>query len=104
MAIRNSFSTVDINCITVENLSPLTAASTVLQAFSVDVTTTGTVDTVTFNWGDGASDPGVAGVPPAYDASHTYATAGTFLVRIVVTLTTGETNGPDGQWFTVVVS
>ena len=90
MAVKNYFSTVDIACLVVENLDPESAVSTVVQAFTADVTPTGdTVFSVLFDFGDGNTSPGVLGVAPSYSASNTYATAADYLVKVIATSTTG---------------
>lgn len=103
MAIRNHWTTSSLACIVTENFAPLAAVSTVSTAFTVDVTpsSSGTINSVTFNWGDASNDPGVLGVAPEYGASHTYASAGDYLVKVVTDLTTGEL---DETWFIVTVS
>jgi hypothetical protein len=101
MAIRNHFSEGDIGCIVVDNFSPTSADATVLVPFSFDVNIVGgTASSVEVSWGDGSSDPAVAGVSPSYSVSHTYATAGSYLMKVVTVLTTGET---DETWQIITV-
>jgi hypothetical protein len=106
MAIRNHFSESDINCITTNNVAPTSADSGSSVDFSADivVTTGATISGVTFDWGDGNTDAGVADVgyptPPEYTASHTYASAGSYLLKIITVLTTGET---DDTWTIITV-
>ena len=102
MAIVNNWSESDIPCIVVSAFTPLTAISTIASAFTFDVNVSGgTVNTVTVFWGDGSNDPAAVTVAPEYTASHTYAAAGQYLVKVVTLLTTGET---DEEWYIVTVS
>ena len=92
----NNFITTDASCVHIENFAPMGAGAGNSTTFSVDATlsagTTGAaISTVVANWGDGSSDTMTPGTPPAFSFAHTYASAGSYQVKVVVTLDNGET-------------
>lgn len=96
MPVRSSFITSDQACIVATNFTPLTGVAGVNGNYSVDVevsagTTAATITQVEIFWGDGNSDVAVLGVAPNYTSSHTYAAAGEYLVKVVTTLSNGQT-------------
>lgn len=68
--------------------TPVSATGSTSQLFSVDAsTTTGTISSYVWNWGNGATPTITTGVT----SSHTYPSAGVYVVTLTVTDTTGLT-------------
>lgn len=96
MPVRDQFITTDQACIVATNFAPLSAVNSVSGSHSVDVevsagTTGAVISQVEIFWGDGNSTVATLGVAPSYSASHTYASAGSYLVKVVTTLDNGQT-------------
>lgn len=102
MAIKNNWIEVDAACITVADFTPTTAVATTATTFNFTVTpSAGTVSSVNISWGDGTTTAATAGTAPAYSGDHTYTTAGTYLVKVITTLSGGETSE---EWYQVIVT
>lgn len=95
MGLRNSFIQTDRHCVAHGGFTPDAAVAAAATDFDITLTlsTGATVGSVTFDWGDGTSATvATLDAGTTYTASHTYASAGSYVVKVTTVLSNaGET-------------
>lgn len=89
MGLRNNFIQTDRHCVAHGGFTPDAATAAALTSFDITLTlsTGATVGSVSFDWGDGtAATAGTLDSGTTYTADHTYASAGSYVVKITTTL------------------
>lgn len=104
-SIQNNFTETSLPDATIGDPTPTVAVAAASEDFtSVVVANCGTIAAVTYEWGDLTGNTAATpGAGDTYVASHTYATAGTYALKVIVTYS-GSTHVTNSKKYPIVVS